>query len=246
MDFLANISNLGWVVIAFIAALIFVVVMFRGIKLGRGDKHVFIGKQIDERLEAFKKEIEVNDLKRLHDEELRKSLHKRSLKIDEQLMADMRKKVRRIDIKVAKIFEAYKLTSLLITVISSLIKDELNERLDYNNVKVNLSLKEKKEYCLEILSDVKDRYNSFYANAGKLSAVHAIPEWEKIKVDIEKLIFDWGNDIVQALDTRIKEKIEMYKTEKPQFKTEKYIKNSITDPIAKNKKYIEALTGEKL
>ncbi len=246
MDFLTNISNVGWVVIAFIALLIFIVVMFRGIKLGKGDKHIFIGKQIDKRLEAFKNEIELKDLKRLHDEELRKSLHKRSLKIDEQLMADMRKKVRRIDVKLAKIFEPYKLTSFLITFIASLIKDELNERLDYNNVKVNLSQKEKKDYCLEILSDVKDRYNAFYANADKLSTVHFIPEWEKIKIDIEKLIFEWGDDIVQALDTRIKEKITMYKKERSQFKTKEYLENSITDPIEKNKKYIKALTGEKL
>ncbi|PIE98616.1 MAG: hypothetical protein CR988_02320 [Treponema sp.] len=243
IEAVSHIPNFGWVVVAFIAILIFIIIMTRGLRLGAGDKSIFIGKQVDKKINSFKKEIEKRDLERLHDEEHRKSLFKKSMRIDEHLMADMRRSVRRVDKAVTDIFAPYFTSSLPVSLVSSLIKDELNERLDYNNVKEKLSKRERGDYCDDILKDIRDRYSTFYLQALKLKDGEKYPEWENIDIAVMNLIKNWANKIVFLLCSHIQEKINLYENEKNNFKTENYKNNSITYPIKKNKKYLKDLGG---
>ncbi len=252
IEAIGQISNVGWGVIAFVALLIFIVLMsliFKGVKFNLKNKSLSVGNkeeidnQIGSKLEAFKKEIEKKDLERLHDEEHRKSLFKRSMKIDEHLMADMRQSVRRIDKAVSDIFSPYFSSSLPVSLVSALIKDELNERLDYNNVKDKLSKRERGEYCEDILKDIRDKYSTFYLQATKLPSEDEYPEWEAIESDITSLIKGWETKIVSFLCSHIKKKIELYECERNNFKTEAYKENSITYPIEKNKNYLKDLGG---
>ncbi len=228
---MGDIPIYGWLVIAFIAILIFIIIMLRGINLGWGEKKISIGKINKKIDDSFK------------DEELRKILFKKSIGIDEHLNADLRRTVRRLDGKICTLFEPFLYSFLFTISISAIIKDELNERLDYNNIREKLSSAERSDYLYEIVKDIKNAFSAFALHLLKSNKDEKVPEWTEIKEPIEQLITNWEKDVVQLLIKHIEEKIQLYETSKAQFKTEEYIKNSITYPIEKNKKYLQELRG---
>ena len=97
MDFLANLSIAGWVVIAFIASLLFILLMVRGIKLGWGDKSIQIGKKLENKFDAFKKDIEIETMKKSHDEAKQKTLFKKCNELDLTLFANLHKLIKKMD-----------------------------------------------------------------------------------------------------------------------------------------------------
>lgn len=226
-----NISIAGWLVIAFIAVLVFIIIMVKGIKLGVGDKSLSIGrlnKKIDD---GFK------------DEELRKILFKKSIGIDEHLNADLRRSVRRMDSKINAALEPFFKSYLSIVSIAAIIKDELNERIDYNNIREKLSSSERVDYLYDVVKDIKNAFSTFVLHLLKTHKEEKLPEWSDIKKPIKDLIVDWEKEVVNLLIKHIEEKIAMYEEAKDKFKTEEYIKSSITFPIEKNKKYLQSLRG---
>jgi len=74
---LASLPIYGWIGIIIISLLIFTVLMFRGVKLGWGDKSIMIGKKLENKIDTFKKEIEIENIKKGHDETLQKMLFKK-------------------------------------------------------------------------------------------------------------------------------------------------------------------------
>ena len=74
LETLVNMPVYGWIGLIIICILIFTVVMFRGIKLGWGDKSIMIGKKLESKIDTFKKEIEIENIKKNHDETLQKVL----------------------------------------------------------------------------------------------------------------------------------------------------------------------------
>ena len=89
LEFINGINFMGCVSILIIAILIFILLMARGIQLGWGDKSVAIGKKFDNKLIAFKKDLEIDNIKRNQDEALQKILFKKSLGFDDYLEASL-------------------------------------------------------------------------------------------------------------------------------------------------------------
>lgn len=240
-----QIPLIGWLVIAFIATLIFIVLMSKGLKFGFSGKTVSIGEKMDKKIGDFKQEIEKKELERVYDESFSRELLRKSQKIDEHLSAECRKSVRRIDRDVAPIFKNYLKSPLSIAAVASLIKEELNERLDYNNMKEKLSRNERTAYCNDIVNDIHDRYSTFYLQAEKLVGKGVYPEWETVERNVQILISVWSIKIINSYISHLNRKIELYQQSRKVFKTEEYKQKSIDYPIQKNQNYIKMLGGKK-
>lgn len=241
---ISGIPFTGWIVILIIAVLIFIVLMVNGIRLGFGDKSLSIGGKLDRKIDGVKKELIDKANNTLHDEQLRIILYKKSITVDEHLNADLRKIVRRLDGKICSLLEPFSNSFFLSMGISEIIKGELNERIDYNNIREKLSGRERKEYLEDILSDIKDKYSTFLLHLLKQSRdINEYPDWESIEKSIRDLINNWEEEVISLLSHHIGEKIKIYINAKDDFKTAEYVENSITYPIEKNKKYLKELGG---
>lgn len=241
---LSGIPFIGWIVILIIAFFIFIVLMINGVRLGFGDKSLSIGGKLDKKIDGVKKELIDKANNTLHDEQLRIILYKKSITIDEHLNADLRKIVRRLDGKICMLLEPFSNSFFLSMGISEIIKGELNERIDYNNIREKLSGRERKEYLEDILSDIKDKYSTFLLHLLKQSRdINEYPDWESIEKSIRDLINNWEEEVISLLSHHIGEKIKIYINAKDDFKTAEYVENSITYPIEKNKKYLKELGG---
>jgi hypothetical protein len=234
------ISNTGWLVVAFIATLTFIVFMLRGVKLGIGDKNLIIGK-VDKKFDQFNKELQEKDAARLHDEELRKQLLKQSMAIDAHMTADLRKSVRTQENTAIELFAPYGHCVFPSISLVKIIQDELNERIDYNDIRTNLSGSNKTEYLKDIIKDIHHRYSTFLLRISKLTCGEQYPEWDAIKKNVESIISKWAAEAVKIEKLHIKQKIDMYEASKQDFKTEEQVKASILFPIEKNKKYLQGL-----
>ncbi len=232
MDFLKNPTEIGWIVIAFVSFLIFIVVMTRGFKLDVKNKSISVGQQIDSKLALFKKE----------EEQMRK-LFKESIKIDEHLSADERQSVRRLDRQIADIFNPYFKSNIALSLITLKIRDELNKRIDYNNMKEKLAIDQRSIYLTDIMSNLRDKYSTFYLQATSLKAEERYPRWEEIKEPLKDLINEWQSELAKLICKSCEKKIKLYNSKKDEFETKEYKENSIDYPIKKNKNYITALRG---
>ncbi|MGP1530059.1 MAG: hypothetical protein ACTTI3_06940 [Treponema sp.] len=229
-----HIPVIGWAVIGFIATLIFIAIMrftAKGVDLSVGDKKLSIGK-INKRLDD-----------NIEDEELRKTLFKRSIAIDEHLNADLRKTVRRLDGKIRSLLEPFFSSFLSVLIVEGIIKDELNERLDYNNIREKLSSAERADYLYEIVKDIGHAFSAFVLQLLKTQKEEKLPEWADLKPSIEQLISEWEKEVTTLLIRHIEEKASMYEAAQTQFKTKEYIKTSIIYPLEKNQKYLQELRG---
>ncbi|MGP1520050.1 MAG: hypothetical protein ACTTIZ_00845 [Treponema sp.] len=241
---LSGIPFIGWIVILVVAFLIFILLMIKGVKLAFGDNSLSIGGKLDKKIDGVKKELIDKANNTLHDEQLRIILYRKSITIDEHLNADLRKIVRRLDGKICTLLEPFSNSFFLSMGISEIIKGELNERIDYNNIREKLSGRERKEYLEDILSDIKDKYSTFLLHLLKQSRdINEYPDWETIEKSIRDLINNWEEEVISLLSHHIGEKIKIYIDAKDDFKTVEYVENSITYPIEKNKKYLKELGG---
>ena len=242
MESIVNLPIIGWIVLLIIAVLIFIVTMVHGIRLVFGDKSLSIGGKLDKKIDGVKKELTDKVKNTLHDEQLRLMLYKKSIHIDEHLNADLRKTVRKLDNKICTLLEPYSISFFLSMGISEIIKGELNERIDYNNIREKLSGRERAGYLEDILLDIRDKYSTFLIHLLTHSqSLKEYPEWANIEQPIRNLISNWEEDVIKLLREHIEEKIKIYVDEKDNFITEEYTENSINYPINKNKKYLKDL-----
>jgi len=241
MEFIGNISIAGWVVIAFISTLVFVVLMVRGIRLGWGDKSISIGKKIENRLDAFKKDLELEAVKKAHDEAKQKSLFKKCNELDSTLFASLHKLIKKMDADVYKVFEPYVHCQFPSLAIIDIFEDVFIERLYYNNMKLKLTGDNRKDYINSIVDDIKGNYVLFYMKLKNLHCGEDYPEWEIIKGDVEKLVKSWAKKSMQYYVECIAEKIALYRKSSRKFETEEFKRLAVSLPLKKNKKYLEDL-----
>lgn len=244
MENLDKIPIFGWGVIAFIAVLIFIILIAairKGAVLGWGDKKIALGK-VDKKLDSFKAEIDEQNKKRMEDEERRKALFRRSGEIDEKLKADERRVIRKLIEPIKNIFKANIKCEMPYITAAEIIKDELTERVDYNNMKEKLTSKERRGYTQDILFNIETDYKAFLLKIPCLPCgSEKYPAWHEIKPEVEKLVNSWADSMIEVMSTRIKEKIEMYEAEKDNFILPEYKALCIDFPIQKNKKYLQNL-----
>lgn len=250
MDFVAHIPLIGWIVIAFVAVLIFVILLLalrKGVRLGIGDKKLIVGavgKDIDEKLIAFKGEIEQREKSRLKDEELRKKLFRMSGEIDEKTKADNRRVIRKLTPAIQDIFKQYGQCEFTTVHAVEIIRDELTERIDYNCIRERLSLSERQGYIADILHHIKIGYETFLLKLPQLPcAQEKYPTWKSIQSAIEVIINTWADETAAVLKKRISEKIELYTNERDNFILPENKDNAVDYPVRKNKQYIKQLGG---
>ena len=247
MEGLGSVPVIGWIVIFAISVLIFIIIMVHGIKLALGNKSLSIGGRLDKKIEDVKKDMLDKAKNALHDEQLRIELYRKSANIDEHLNADLRKLVRKQDDKICTLLTPFSTSFYLSMGISEIIKGELNERIDYNNIREKLSGREREEYLEVILSDIRDKYSTFLIHLLTKSSgsLQEYPQWIDIEAPIKDLVKNWEEEVIQLLKNHIKEKIKIYTEAVDDFKTTEYKENSIECPIRKNKQYLQDLGGDK-
>lgn len=247
---LAQIPAIGWAVIAFVASLVFVILLLalrKGVRLGIGDKKLIVGdvnKEVDNKLTAFKGEIEQREKNRVKDEELRKQLFRTSVEIDEKTKADNRRVIRKLTPDIQAIFAKYGHCEFTTIHAVEIIKDELTERIDYNCIRERLSISERQGYIADILHHIKTGYETFLLKIPRVPcAQEAYPVWREIKPAVESLVNTWANETVTVLKKRITEKIDAYSAERDNFILNENKDNAVDFPIRKNKRYIKRLGG---
>lgn len=245
---IVHIPVIGWIVIAFVAVLIFVILLLalrKGVRLGIGDKKLIVGavgKDIDEKLIAFKGEIEQREKSRLKDEELRKQLFRSSVEIDERTKADNRRIIRKLTPDIQAIFAKYSHCEFTATSAVEIIKDELTERIDYNCIRERLSTSERQGYIADILHHIKSGYEMFLLKIPRVPCEQeSYPAWKEIKPAVELLINTWASETVAILRKRITEKIDVYNAERDNFILPENKDNAVDYPVRKNKQYIKQL-----
>ena len=244
MQFLTNLPLAGWLVIAFIAVLVFIVLMYRGIHLRFGDKELSAGagKAVDKKINAVREEFKQKDADRLHDEELRKKLFRISGEIDEKTKADERRIVRKLYEAIKDIFKPYIKCEMPGLTAAEIIKDELNERVDYNNMREKFAGAERRGYLDDILLNIEADYKAFLFKIPRLPCgTENYPDWQDIRPEVERIIKKWADDTVKILIERINEKIDLYTAEEPNFILTEYKTICVDFPVRKNKKYIKNL-----
>lgn len=249
---LGTIPTIGWLVIAFIAILIFIVLVYllrKGLKLGIGDKSLSVGqtKEVNEKLDELKSEISEKEQARLHDEELRKCLFRKSGLIDEKEKADERRVIRGISQDVRNIFQEHvKCEMPLLSVVEG-IKDVLQERVDYNNMREKLTSREKAGYIDDVLYQMQKSYERFLHRVPNVPcSQEKYPEWFEVKPALQKLVDEWAIEMIRIMEARINEKISMYEEKRDGFVLDEYKSLCCDFPIDKNKRYIKELNARVL
>ena len=174
--------------------------------------------------------------------EYRKKLFRQSGEIDEKTKADERRVVRRINGTIKEVFLPFVKCEMPMLSCIELVKDVLQERVDYNCMRERLTATERKGYIADILYFIEQDYKAFLH---KLPAVpcgtEQYPSWKEIAPQIETIVNEWADEMVKIIARRIKEKITMYKAEQPAFLLPEYKEICIDYPIKKNIGYLKAL-----
>ncbi len=240
-----NISIAGWVSITIIAILIFIVLMLRGIQFGWGDKSVAIGKKFDDKLEAFKKDIELETVKKNQDEALQKVLFKKSIVYDDYLEASLIKSVKKIGGEVYKLFKAYLVCQYPSLCVVDIFEDVLMERVHFNNMKKKLMKENRVRYLDSIVNDIKKNYLVFFEQLQNLHCGEVYPKWEKIEKNVISLVKRWLLQCVNCYIANVKKKILLYKKAESKFLLFSIKEQATTFPIKKNKCYLSNLIKAK-
>ncbi|TAH55188.1 MAG: hypothetical protein EWM51_03650 [Treponema sp.] len=226
-----NISDIGWIVLGILGFLVFVVLMLRGVKLGIGDKTVSVGS-VDRRFTELKA-----------DDEERKKLFKFASHVDDSLKGDLRRIVRSIDEAISNI-NPNALCEFTSVRIVDIIKGELFQRLDDNNLKECLSVTMREGYFQDIERRVRERYNFFQNKTSATKCGDVYPEWEQVEPAIYVLIRTWGDESIKALASRMREKIERYIEARSLFRSPSARKENCDDCITRNRGYLKNLGVE--
>ena len=241
LDFVNSMNVAGWVSITIIAILIFIVLMMRGIQFGWGDKSVAIGKRLDNKLEAFKKDIELERVKKNQDEALQKELFKKTIDFDDYLEASLIKSVKKLENDVYNIFKPFLICQYPALCVADIFEDALMERVHFNNMKKKLMKENRVSYLYSIVEDIKRNYIVFYEQLQNLHCGEVYPEWEKIEESVISLVRKW---LLQCLDcyiVNVNKKISLYKKKSSKFILEDMRELSTVLPMKKNSRYFSDL-----
>ena len=241
IELFKNLDLIGWLSITIIAFLIFIVLMLRGIQFGWGDKSVAIGKKLDNKLEAFKKDIELENIRKSQDETLQKFLFKKSIAFDDYLEASLIKSVKGLEKGVYKIFKPFLICQYPALCVVDIFEDVLMERVHFNNMKKKLMKENREAYQKSIVEDIKKNYLVFLEQLQNLHCGEAYPSWEEIEGGVEELVKSWLLSCVDCYVLNVKKKIRLYKKYSGRFLLDDMREGATTYPMKKNRHYLECL-----
>ncbi|MGP1577800.1 MAG: hypothetical protein ACTTH7_10060 [Treponema sp.] len=140
-----DISTIGWIVIAFIAVLIFTVIMIRGISFDWNGKKGRIGKEKEQ----------------FDDQEKQQELFRKVQEIDESCKADEKMAVKRLKSQLKAVFEPYIHCAMPAINVFELIQDVFEDRVERNCMRQKLTKEERSRYIDDILYFIETDYESF-------------------------------------------------------------------------------------
>lgn len=245
LDFAKSLDVIGWASITLIALLIFIVLMIRGIQVGWGDKSIAIGKKVDSKLETFKKDIELDSIKKNQDETLQKALFKKTILFDDYLQASLIKSVKEIDKDIYKIFKPFLICQYPALCIIDIFEDALMERVHFNNMKKKLMKENRGAYLYAIIEDIKKNYIVFYEQLQNLHCGEKYPEWKDIEEYVNSSVKKWLLQCVDCYIVNVNKKIKLYKKVAPRFILNDMRQLATITPLKKNKRYLSDLLKAK-
>lgn len=245
IEFLHSLSPIGWAAIIIIAFMIFIVLMVKGISIGWGDKAIAIGKKMDNKLEAFKNEIEIENIKKNHDEILQKNLFNKCLVLDDFLFASLVQTVKKTELKVYNLFNSFLHCQYPASYVADIFEDVLMEKVNFNNMKERFTNNNRNEYIAEIIFEIKKNYLIFYEKLAGLHCGEQYPKWEEIEEGVKELVMNWVLECMNCYTENVIKKIKMYKRNEANFNLESIKKEACLYPLSKNKKYLAALKKAK-
>ena len=245
IEVLKSLNLAGWLSITIIAILIFIVLMMRGIQFGWGDKSVAIGKKLDNKLDSFKKDIELENVRKSQDEILQKILFKKSISFDDYLEALLIKSVKSLEKAVYKIFNPFLVCQYPALCVVDIFEDALMERVHFNNMKKKLMKENRGIYLRGIVEDIKKNYLMFFEQLQNLHCGEAYPTWEKIEGRVEELVKAWLLNCVDCYILNVRKKIRLYKKYSSRFLLDDMREVATVFPMKKNKHYLQSLQKAK-
>jgi len=176
------------------------------------------------------------------DDDIRVVLHKIMADIDRFLYADIITITEDVDIDLLKVYKGT--CPFTVARYNAVIKQELYRRINYNDLKMKLSINQKDAYIKSIKNNIRDKYLYFQNLSEETECEDIYPVWEKISDDINGVIDTWIERVTARYVARLNEKIKEYKRVSKQFKIKKLKQKYCLVKVDENAESIRNLGGE--
>lgn len=240
-----NIPTIGWIVIAFVAILIFIVLLKHPPKIKLNDKSVDF-QQLSDKIETVKQEVSDNEAVLLDDKITQQELYNIIKEIDQKLHADHKRNLRELKLKMLKTPELSRGCQYAELITIQAILDNFYNAVEYNQLKNCLTPQESSNYKKDLLHKVKQKYKTLSTISKPTPCVASDrKKWEEIEPLIISFINEWETATIKAIKNRIEQKIRTYKAYRGKFSSPYYKKIAIEKPLEKNYNYLKKLKGVK-
>lgn len=172
--------------------------------------------------------------------------------IDEALDAKVKEKTRALRRPLARVVAGAGLCSPAKQSVALGFRDVIDQAVDDNNLRDNLSGAERPRYLGKKLVSLHDEYDDLLeetsgdpCSAGPAATIF-FPAWASVEPRLLVVLNSWAEAVAQLIVSACQDKIQVYKEYRPQFESAKreYYVKVCDDCIAKNEGYIKALGGE--
>lgn len=252
MEINANLPGLTLGIVAILAVFVLIIFIFKqkrtlkiGDKITIGTDGESLEQYIDRQNAEFEAKIANHKAERLHDEILQRKLFRQSGIIDDAERADKRRVIRGINAQFNKLFAPYANCKMPLLNLTEQLKDILQEKVDYNHLRSELSGSSKNICINDILDKMQHAYDVFMMHIPNLPCnKEHYPAWCDIEKGVKAIVVSWTDDMISIMNNRIKEKIELYEDTLDKFNTEDMRNEACIYPLNKNKGYIRALNPD--
>lgn len=252
MEINANLPGLTLGIVAILAVFVLIILMLKqkrtlkiGDKLTIGTDGENLEQYINRQNAEFEAKIASNKAARLHDEILQRKLFRQSGIIDDAERADKRRIIRGIDAQFNTLFAPYANCKMPLLNLVEHLKDILQEKVDYNHLRSELSSSSKNICINDTLNKMRITYEVFMLHIPNLPCnKENYPAWHDIEKSVKAIVVSWADDMISIMNNRIKEKIALYEDAMDKFNTEEMRDEACIYPLNKNREYIRALNPD--
>lgn len=238
MEYIELIKSVAWPVAIIIAA----VLVFLLIKRGRVQS---LGLSKDGGLSLALAPIERRD-------EARYFMDRRIQEIDADLKVETREITQALRKPILAAVAGSGLCTAALRALASDLRGPMYHALDENDFKHRLTISRRAEYIRVKLAEMQQEYADLVEEAScdpcaaGPSATITFPTWGVVQPRLERAIGAWADRITAAVVGACRKKVDVYEEYLPQFQVaddSRFIE-IVKGCIAKNRGYIEGLTGE--
>jgi hypothetical protein len=241
MDWLSSLPLYGWIFITLIVFAVLGVIVFL---LLRGFKGKFGPLEIGglrEELDSKIKETREEENKIREDNDLGIELKKFTDEVDNNLRADLISKIEETDKKANEFFVGSE-CEFPIFRFMELIKKELYNRVNYNDLKNRLKTSSRDAYIKRLKDDIRNEYDHTYRLTLNLRCGFKYPSFSVVEQQLFSTV-DWVMaEFLSIEKLRVKEKIAKYEEVRSLFKTDIRRVKHVDIPLKRNQKYLTELS----